>query len=138
MVDFRIMLTVSEGRGTGTSPNRSSTFIIHHSNQNEGISMLRRFGRWFKFYGLLSLSMWILMRLLHRCLHVTIIFYLLISTGCSESAVPEDSVLLINIRLRCPYSETHTAFCHKRPYYYRVFPCLNRAIVSRSANSALA
>ena len=50
------------------------------------------------------------MRLLHRCVHIAIIFYLLISIGCSESAVPEDSVLLIQIRLRGPYSETHTAF----------------------------
>ena len=50
------------------------------------------------------------MRLLHRCVHIAIIFYLLISIGCSESAVPEDSVLLIQMRLRGPYSETHTAF----------------------------
>ena len=38
------------------------------------------------------------------------IFYLLISTGCSESAVPEDTVLYIPMRLRGPYSETHAAF----------------------------
>ena len=44
------------------------------------------------------------MRLLHRCVHIAIIFYLLISIGCSESAVPEDSVLLIDIRLRGPYT----------------------------------
>ena len=50
------------------------------------------------------------MRLLHRCVHIAIIFYLLISIGCSESAVPEDSILLIDLRLRGPYSETHTAF----------------------------
>ncbi len=49
------------------------------------------------------------MRLLHRCVHIAIIFYLLISIGCSESAVPEDSILLIDIRLRGPYSE-HAAF----------------------------
>ena len=47
------------------------------------------------------------MRLLHRCVHIAIIFYLLISIGCSESAVPEDSILLIDIRLR---SETQAAF----------------------------
>ena len=50
------------------------------------------------------------MRLSYRCVHIAIIFYLLISIGCSESAVPEDSVLLIQMRLRGPYSETHTAF----------------------------
>ena len=50
------------------------------------------------------------MRFSDRCLHIVIIFYLLMSIGCSESAVPEDSVLLIDIRLRGPYSETHAAF----------------------------
>ena len=44
------------------------------------------------------------MRLLHRCVHIAIIFYLLISIGCSESAVPEDSILLIDIRLRGPHA----------------------------------
>ena len=50
------------------------------------------------------------MRLLDRCLHIAIIFYLLISTSCSESVVPEDTILWIPMRLRGPYSETHTAF----------------------------
>ena len=50
------------------------------------------------------------MRFSDSCLHIAIIFYLLISTGCSESAVPEDTVVLIQMRLRGPYSETHTAF----------------------------
>ena len=50
------------------------------------------------------------MRLSDRCLHIAIIFYLLISTGCSESAVPEDTVLLIHMRFRGPYSEAHAVF----------------------------
>ena len=50
------------------------------------------------------------MRLSDRCLHIAIIFYLLISTGCSESAVPEDTILYVPMRLRGPYSEVHTAF----------------------------
>ena len=33
------------------------------------------------------------LRLSDRCLHIAAIFYLLISTGCSESSVPEDTVL---------------------------------------------
>ena len=49
------------------------------------------------------------MRLSDSCLHIAIIFYLLISTGCSESAVPEDSVLYIPMRLRGSYSD-HAAF----------------------------
>ena len=43
------------------------------------------------------------MRLSDRCVHIAIIFYLLVSIGCSESAVPEDSVVLIDIRLRGPH-----------------------------------
>ena len=50
------------------------------------------------------------MRLSDNCLHIAIIFYLLIGAGCLESSVPEDTVLLIQMRLRGPYSETHTAF----------------------------
>ena len=50
------------------------------------------------------------MRLSDNCLHIAIIFYLLIGTSCSESSVPEDTVLLIQMRLRGPYSETHTEF----------------------------
>jgi hypothetical protein len=37
-------------------------------------------------------------------------FYLLISAGCSESSVPEDTVLYIPMRLRGPYSEAEAAF----------------------------
>ena len=49
------------------------------------------------------------MRLSDSCLHIAIIFYLLISTGCSESSVPEDTVLNIPMRLRGSYSD-HAAF----------------------------
>ena len=50
------------------------------------------------------------MRLSDSCLHIAIIFYLLISIGCSESLVPEDTVLNIPMRLRGTYSEVHAAF----------------------------
>ena len=42
--------------------------------------------------------------------YILILATLLVSTGCSESAVPEDTVLYIAMRIRGPYSETHTAF----------------------------
>ena len=42
--------------------------------------------------------------------YILILATLLVSTGCSESAVPEDTVLYIAMRIRGPYSEIHTAF----------------------------
>ena len=50
------------------------------------------------------------MRLSDSRLHIAVMFYLLISAGCSESSVPEDTVLYIPMRLRGPYSETEAAF----------------------------
>ena len=50
------------------------------------------------------------MRLSDSRLHIAVMFYLLISTGCSESSVPEDTVLYIPMRLRGPYSEAEAAF----------------------------
>ena len=50
------------------------------------------------------------MRLSDNCLYIVIIFYLLISIGCSKSAVPENIILSIPMRLQGTYSETHTAF----------------------------
>lgn len=42
--------------------------------------------------------------------YILILASLLLSTGCSKSAVPEDTVLYIAMRLRGTYSETHAAF----------------------------
>ena len=50
------------------------------------------------------------MQLSDRCLHIAIILSLLISTGCLESSVPDDTILSIPMRLRGTYSEAHTAF----------------------------
>ena len=50
------------------------------------------------------------MRLSDSRLHIAVMFYLLISAGCSESSVPEDTVLYIPMRLRGPYSEAEAAF----------------------------
>ena len=60
------------------------------------------------------------MRLSDRCLHIAIIFYLLISIGCSESSVPEDAVLNIPMRLRGTYSEAHTAFYEHIDKYIQI------------------
>ena len=60
------------------------------------------------------------MRLSDSCLHIAIIFYLLISIGCSESSVPEDAVLNIPMRLRGPYSEAHTAFYEHIDKYIQI------------------
>ena len=50
------------------------------------------------------------MRLSDSRLHIAVMFYLLISAGCSEFSVPEDTVLYIPMRLRGPYSEAEAAF----------------------------
>ena len=60
------------------------------------------------------------LRLSDRCLHIAAIFYLLISTGCSESSVPEDTVLNIPMRLRGTYSEAHTAFYEHIDKYIQI------------------
>ena len=67
------------------------------------------------------------MRLSDRCLHIAIIFYLLISIGCSESSVPEDAVLNIPMRLRGPYSEIHTEF-YEHIYKYIQLKITNPAL----------
>ena len=67
------------------------------------------------------------LRLSDRCLHIAAIFYLLISTGCSESSVPEDTVLYIAMRIRGPYSEIHTEF-YEHIYKYIQLKITNPAL----------
>ena len=67
------------------------------------------------------------MRLSDRCLHIATIFYLLISIGCSESSVPEDTVLYIAMRIRGPYSEIHTEF-YEHIYKYIQLKITNPAL----------
>ena len=76
------------------------------------------------------------MRLSDRCLHIAIIFYLLISTGCSESSVPEDTVLYIAMRIRGPYSEIHTEF-YEHIYKYIQLKETNPALALAELKKAI-
>ena len=77
------------------------------------------------------------LRFSDRCLHIAAIFYLLISTGCSESSVPEDTVLYIPMRLRGTYSEAHTAFYEHIEKYLQLKQTNNPALALAELKKAV-